>query len=70
MHYADIVSALDLTTAEPEKTSQFDDIMQAKISALGVTTLADAAPFVARFAQSASGNLGRRVSESRYSELA
>ena len=63
VHYADIVSALDLTTAEPEETSQFDDIMQAKISALGVTTLADAALFVARFAQSASGNLGRTVSE-------
>jgi hypothetical protein len=61
VHYADIVSALDLTTVEDDERSQFDDIMQAKISALGVTTLDDAEPFVANFARSASGQLGQVV---------
>ena len=42
VHYADIVSALDLTTVEPEGESQFDEIMQGMISALDVTTLDDA----------------------------
>lgn len=63
VHYADIVSALDLTTVEPDATSQFDEVMQAKISALGVTTLSEAEPFVASFARSASGQLGQTITQ-------
>ena len=63
VHYADIVSALDLTTVEPEGASQFDDVMQAKISALGVMTREEAEPFAANFARSASAQLDRMVSE-------
>ena len=62
VHYADIVSALDLTV-EPEESSEFDDIMQAQISALGVSSPGEAAPFVSPFARSASRKLGRPVGE-------
>ena len=68
VHYADIASALDLTTVEAEEASQFDEVMQGKVSALGVTALDDAEPFVARFARSASGQLGRTVGETEVRE--
>lgn len=61
VHYADIVSALDLTTTEPDGASELDAVMQGKISALGVETLEDAEQYAPQFAKSSSSQLGRTV---------
>jgi hypothetical protein len=61
VHYADIVSALDLSVEEPDGTSELDSVMQDMISALGVSSEADAEPFIDRFAKTASQKLGRPI---------
>lgn len=63
VHYADIVSALDLSAEEPDESSELDSVLQEMISALGVSSEADARPFIERFAKTASQKLGKSVTK-------
>jgi hypothetical protein len=61
VHYADIVSALDLSAEEPAESSELDAVLQGMIGALGISSKADAQPFIDRFAKTASQKLGTTV---------
>lgn len=63
VHYADIVSALDLTAPEDTGTSEMDEAMQSIVDAMLITTEEEAEQFIASFVRKASSVTGRMVDE-------
>ena len=61
VHYADIVSALDLSADDADETSELDSVLQNMISALSISSEADAQPFIDQFAKAASQKLGSTI---------
>jgi hypothetical protein len=63
VHYADIVSALDLSVVESDGASEFDAVMQEKVRELAPETLEEAERYSKLFARAAASRLGHHVSE-------
>jgi hypothetical protein len=63
VHFADIVSALDLETRPTDDTSILDAAMQEVIAALLITNASEAEPHLMYFTRKASASLGRAVSD-------
>ena len=63
VHYADIVSALDLTAPDDTGASEMDNAMQSVIDALLITSEEEAEPLVQHFVRKASSDTGRVVDE-------
>lgn len=61
IHFADIVSALDLTAEASDGVSELNATLQSMVGALNIVTVEDAQPFVDRFATAASARLGRTI---------
>lgn len=61
VHYADIVSALDLTGDETGATSELDAVLQDMVRAMGISSETDGQQFVPRFAEIASSRLGTTI---------
>lgn len=63
VHYADIVSALDLTIAQADDGSEMDDAMQRVIEALLITNETEAEPYIDAFVRKVSSVLGQPITK-------
>lgn len=63
VHYADIVSALDLTAADNKGASEMDTAMQSIIDAMLIASQEEAEPYIANFMKKASSATGRTVDQ-------
>lgn len=61
VHFADIVSALDLTAEPPDGPTDLDEAMDGLVSALGLQSFSAAQPLLPAIAQGVRNRLGREV---------
>ena len=63
VHYADIVSALDLTVEVSSEPAELDRALQTMVDVLTIKSESEAEPFFPKFVEKASSTLGRSVDE-------